>query len=280
MFSTKKIIGWSIFAIVAIVLLCTFRVQRIDAGHVGIKVNMSGGDRGISKTEYVTGWVPYLTPFTRVFEFPVSQQHIDYDETQIVMKGGFVTTIKPSFNYSINGGSVADMFQNLRVGVKQMESGWLKNAIIGSVNDVANLYTVEQIFEHRAQFEADIVKECNKRVAKWFTVSQLRTNITPPQAIVQSINAKTKAIQDVQVAQNQQLVAEAEAQRKMANARGDSAEKVINALADAKSISLKQQALQQSPQYVELIKAERWDGKLPVYSIGGGTGTFLQLPKQ
>ncbi len=35
------------------------------------------------------------------------------------------------------------MFQNLRVGVKDMEQGWLKNAIVGSVNDVANRYTVD-----------------------------------------------------------------------------------------------------------------------------------------
>jgi regulator of protease activity HflC (stomatin/prohibitin superfamily) len=167
------------------------------------------------------------------------------------------------------------MFQNLRVGIKQMEEGWLKNAIIGSVNDVANLYTVEQIFEHRAQFEADIVTECNKRVSKWFNVSQLRTNIVPPDAIVQSINAKTKAVQDVQVAENQRAVAVAEAERKMAEARGDSAQQVIAALAEAKAISVKQDALKQSPQYVELIKAQKWDGRLPQYQLGGGNNGFL-----
>ena len=50
------------------------------------------------------------------------------------------------------------MFQNLRVGVKDMEQGWLKNAIVGSVNDVANRYTVDSIFNHREEFESDIVK--------------------------------------------------------------------------------------------------------------------------
>jgi hypothetical protein len=34
-------------------------VQRIDAGYVGIKVSNVGDDRGIGKTEYVTGWVFY-----------------------------------------------------------------------------------------------------------------------------------------------------------------------------------------------------------------------------
>jgi hypothetical protein len=51
----------------------------------------------------------------------------------------------------------------------------------------------------------------------------------------------------------------------------------MNALAEARSITVKQEALQKSPQYVELIKAERWDGKLPVYQFGSGTGVMLQM---
>ena len=41
------------------------------------------------------------------------------------------------------------MFKNLRVGVKDMEQGWPKNAIVGLVNDVANRYTVDSVFSRR-----------------------------------------------------------------------------------------------------------------------------------
>ena len=167
-----------------IVVVNPLDIERIDAGHVGIKVSNVGDNRGVGKTEYVTGWVFYNSWISRIYEFPIHQQHIDYEENDIVTRGGFRATIKPSFNYSINAGNVADMFSNLRVGVKEMEQGWLKNAIVGSVNDVANRYTVDSIFNHREEFESDIVKECNKRVSKWFNVSQLRTNIVPPAARV------------------------------------------------------------------------------------------------
>src|SRR5215207_2722253 len=96
-------------------------VERIDAGHVGIKVSNVGDNRGVGKTEYVTGWVFYNSWISRIYEFPIHQQHIDYEEADIVTRGGFRATIKPSFNYSINPGNVASMFQNLRVGVKEME---------------------------------------------------------------------------------------------------------------------------------------------------------------
>src|SRR4030095_5458675 len=238
---------WRLFATVGlawiVALINPIDIERIDAGHVGIKVSNVGDNRGVGKTEYVTGWVFYNAWISRIYEFPIHQQHIDYEEDDIVTRGGFRATIKPSFNYSINAGNVADMFQNLRVGVSEMEQGWLKNAIVGSVNDVANRYTVDSIFNHREEFESDIVKECNKRVSKWFNVSQLRTNIVPPAEIAESIIAKTRAIQEVQVAENRRQVAIAEAERKIAEARGDSAQAVIQASGRAEAIRKEQMSL-------------------------------------
>ncbi|MEO6668363.1 MAG: SPFH domain-containing protein, partial [Ferruginibacter sp.] len=234
---------------VVIVIINPVDVERIDAGHVGIKVSNVGDNRGVGKTEYVTGWVFYNSWISRIYEFPIHQQHIDYEAADIVTKGGFRATIKPSFNYSINPGNVADMFQNLRVGVKEMELGWLKNAIVGSVNDVANRYTVDSIFNHREEFESDIVRECNKRVSKWFNVSQLRTNIVPPAEISESIIAKTRAIQETQVAENRRQVAVADAERKIAEARGDSAQAVIQAAGRAEAIKREQLSL--TPLYID-----------------------------
>ena len=251
-------------------------VERIDAGHVGIKVSNVGDNRGVGRTEYVTGWVFYNSWISKIYEFPIHQQHIDYESNDIVTKGGFRATIKPSFNYSINAGNVADMFQNLRVGVKEMEQGWLKNAIVGSVNDVANRYTVDSIFNHREEFESDIVKECNKRVSKWFNVSQLRTNIVPPTEISESIIAKTRAIQEVQVAENRRQVAIAEAERKIAEARGDSAQAVIQAAGRAEAIKREQLSL--TPLYIDYIKVQKWSGQVPT-TVAGNAGLMIQLPK-
>jgi len=260
-----------------LVVINPIDIERIDAGHVGIKVSNVGDNRGVGKTEYVTGWVFYNSWISRIYEFPIHQQHIDYEAADIVTRGGFRATIKPSFNYSINAGNVADMFQNLRVGVKEMEQGWLKNAIVGSVNDVANRYTVDSIFNHREEFESDIVKECNKRVSKWFNVSQLRTNIIPPTEISESIIAKTRAIQEVQVAENRRQVAIADAERKIAEARGDSAQAVIQASGRAEAIRKEQTSL--TPLYIDYIKIQKWNGHVPTTVAGPNSGFMIQLPK-
>ncbi|HJU45675.1 MAG TPA: SPFH domain-containing protein, partial [Chitinophagaceae bacterium] len=253
-----------------------FTLERVDAGHVGIKVNLTGDNRGVSKFEYKTGWVIYNTWISKLYEFPTYQQHIDYPEQNVITKGGFSATITPSFNYSLNPGSIGDMFQNLRLSVKEVEQGWLKNAIVSSVNDVANLYEVDAIFNHRAEFEQAIITECNKRVGKWFAISQLRSNIQPPQALQEAIERKTKAIQEAQAAENQKLVAIAEAERRIAVARGDSAASVIQAAGEAEAIRRKQVAL--TPTYIEFIRVQKWNGEYPTTLAGSGANFLMQLP--
>jgi regulator of protease activity HflC (stomatin/prohibitin superfamily) len=259
---------------VLISLIQPFAVERIDAGHKGIVVNLSGSERGVASYQYTTGWVVYNTWFKQVLEFPTYQQHIEYDDQVVITKGGFSATIKPSFNYSLKPEAIGEMFENLRLSVKEIEQGWLKNAIVGAVNDEANKWEVDSIFSNRQQFEAAIVAECNLRLTKWFDVSQLRTNITPPEALQESIIAKTKAIQQAEASEQQAIAAIAEGKRKVAVARADSAETIINAQAAAKSIKIKQTEL--SPLYIEYLKAQAWDGKLPT-TIAGSSGTFLNI---
>lgn len=273
----KKIAKTVISVVLALIIAAVnpLSVERIDVGNVGLKVNNTGDERGVSKTVYVTGWVVYNSWLSRIKEFPVTQQHVDYEENSIITRGGFQATIKPSFNWSVNPINAADMYQNLRQDVDQIKETWLKNAIISAVNDVANLYTVDSIFNHRAEFESDIIKEANKRVSKWFIVSQLRTNIVPPKAITDAINAKTAAVQEAQAAIQQRIVAEAQAQTQIAKARGDSAQAVIAAAGRAEAVRKEQQFL--TPLYIDYLKVQKWKGEVPSTVLGSGANTLLNL---
>jgi regulator of protease activity HflC (stomatin/prohibitin superfamily) len=259
---------------VLVAFLQPLGVEKIDSGYKGLKVSLVGSNRGVTNYQYKTGWVVYNGWTEQVLEFPTYQQHIEYDDQVVITKGGFSATIKPTFNYSLKEGNIGDMFVNLRLDIKQVEQGWLKNAIVGAVNDEANKWEVDSIFSHRQEFEAAIVIECNKRLTKWFDVSQLRTNITPPEALQESIIAKTKAIQQAEASEQQAIAAIAEGKRKVAVARADSAETIITAQAAALAIKIKQNQL--SPLYIEYVKANAWNGVLPT-TVAGGAGTFLNI---
>jgi|JI10StandDraft_1071094.scaffolds.fasta_scaffold19337_2 hypothetical protein len=263
-----------------------YSLERVDAGNVGIKVNLTGDSRGVSKYEYKVGWVMCNSWSEKLYEFPTFQQHIEYADQTVITKGGFQATIKPTFNYSLKADAVGDMFSALRLDVKAIEQGWLMTAIVGSVNDVANKWEVDAIFNDREKFESAIVTECNKRVAKWFTVSQLRTNIIPPEALKSSIEAKTKAVQEAQAKMQQALVADANAQKMIAEARGDSAQAVISAAGKARAevieaeglaqaMKLKQQQL--TPLYVDYLRVQAWDGKYPSTMLGGNSSALFNM---
>lgn len=253
-----------------------YKIGRVDAGNVGIKVNLTGDARGVSKYEYKTGWVIYNTLTEQLYEFPVYQQTIEYDKQQVITKGGFPATIHPKFNYSLKPGSVGDMFQNLRLDIKAVEQGWLQTAIVGAINDVANKWEVDKIFNEREQFESAIVAECNKRLSKWFTVTQLRTNIVPPQSLQETIIAKTKAIQQAQAEDQKALTAEAEARKKVAIANGNAQQTIIEAKAQAEAMRIRKQEI--TPLYVEYLKWIDIDPRTPrVPQVVGSTAVLNQL---
>jgi regulator of protease activity HflC (stomatin/prohibitin superfamily) len=284
MWVVKPVLAFTLAFFIAI--FQPFALTRVDASGVGFKVHLTGDDRGVSKYEYKTGWVVYNTWSDQFVEVETFQQHIDYDTIPVITKGGFTAEIRPSFNYSVVAVNAADMYVNLRKTLREIEQGWLRNAIFSSVNDIANKWTVDSIFNWREQFESAIIVECNKRVSKWFTVSQLRSNIMPPKSLTASIEAKTKAIQDVQVADNRQRVAVAEALTNLATAqgaanvqiakaRGDSAAAVISANGQAEAIRIQQKQL--TPLYIDWVRATQWDGAFPSTMLGGNASTLFQL---
>src|SRR5690606_13049061 len=252
----------------------------ISVGHKGLLINLLGDRRGVSDTEEVSGVVFYNKYTQEIQEIPLDQRHIEYPESIIVAKGGFPCPIKPSFNYSVKESTAADMFTNLRStytkgGLEAIQEGWLNNAIIGAINDVANRHSIDYRFNNRETYEAEILSEVNKRIGKWFLVSQLKTNIQPPKAIRQSIEDKATADADAIKAEAQARVAQADAQRKIQLAKGDSASIVIRAQADAKAISLKQQEITST--YVEYQRVLKWDGVMPTTVLGSGSNTLYQM---
>lgn len=279
MLKTKHIIGLVVGALLVIGLFSFIGCERIDAGHVGIKVNNTGGDKGISRTENVTGWVFYWKTVSKIYEFPTFQQHKDYDPFTVPSKGGAIFTVHPSFNYNVNPGHVADMFQNFRLTLRQLEEGYLRNALFVSLRETTNTFTVDSVLNNLAVYDAAVLTKLNEKLSPYFIVSTFTSGLEPDEQLKGVIMEKTKSLQNAIKIENDQKAITAQAQNDIIGARRDSTVKVMAAEAEAKSIMLKQNALKESPQYVELIKAQAWNGVLPQYMLGNGTGLFLNMNK-
>lgn len=271
-----KIIG--ILVIIGfIVMTMVVGCERIDAGHVGIKVNMTGGSQGVSHTEYVTGWNFYIRSIQKIYEFPTYQQHKEYEEYVVPAKGGIPFQVHPTFNYNLNAGEISGMFQRYRVSLEQLENGYLKNAMTTTIREVTNTFSVDSLLNNQTGYDIAILTRLNQQLAPYFVVSQFTANLTPDGSLKEAIVNKAKAIQQVQVANANVAVAEANARISLTNSRKDSAITVMTAESEARAIQVKQSALQQSPQYIDLIKAQNWDGKLPTTMLSSGSNTLFSL---
>lgn len=110
----------------------------------------------------------------------------------------------------------------------------------------------------------------------------MRSNILPPPVLAKSIEEQTKAISDAKAEYSKALVADAQAKKKIAIAKGDSAALVIGASSRAKAAVIeangeadamraKQKELSQL--YIDYIRASNWDGRYwnPTTILGNNT---------
>jgi len=255
-----------------------FTLEIIDNGNVGLKVSRIGNDRGVGNYEYKSGIVIYNTWTSRIVEVPITQQQVHYEKQIVTTYGGYPADIAPSFNYSAKPGSVGEMYTELKQPLSEIEKKWLNTAVVTAINDVSNRWKIDSIFTKRQAFEIEIFKEINTKVGKWFTLSQLRTNMVPPDDLIETIRNKTKAVQEIQVAEQRKKVADAEGYTRRAVAKADSIVLVTRAAAEAKANNLRQAVL--TPMLLRQQWIEAWEkggSKVPVYVGGSGQGQIWNM---
>jgi len=263
----------------AILFLTTFMFScnRIDAGHVGIKVNLYGSDKGVSDITEVTGMVWY-NPFTKsVYEVPTFVQNAVYtasetkhspnnEEFRVTTRDGMVAAFDLSMNYYTPSEEVVRIFRKYRKPISELEKTVVRTYLREAFNNVASKYTAESLYENRADFEEEAeirAKEILQR--EGFIIEQIvvLNEIRLPADVTQRINDKVKAAQITKQMQEEVRQAEASAEKRVAKARGDSLAMVTLAAAEANAYKIKKQELNELLIKQQFI--EKWDGKLPVY---------------
>jgi regulator of protease activity HflC (stomatin/prohibitin superfamily) len=273
----KKMVRSILAVVVAFVLILIMVVscERIDAGHVGVKVNLYGSQKGVDGITEVTGMV-FFNPFTtKVYEFPTFVQHKEYtgeESFTINSKDGSEFRVSPIVNYQVISDKVPFIFGKYRRTLEQIEHGFLKTAVYDAFRTATNGYTADSLISNREGFEIKVRSILEKQLnAEGFMIQQFTSNLEYPKTFVDAINAKNNAVQQALKAENDVKTAEANAKIKVANAEGNARAMLTQSKAEAESYKLKQQSL--TPLLIQQQFIEKWDGKLPVY------GTVPQMFK-
>lgn len=268
----KKLFFMPLIATAILLNQCT----RIDAGHIGLKINMTGSDKGVSQTTQVTGWVTYAPGFTKVVEFPVYVQTKKCPPIAVTAKGGSQFEATPQLNYQVKTERVPGIYQKYRLDLEHLEDGFMEIAVNKVFRDVTNDFVPDSLISSRTEYENYLFKALAARLdTEGFMVTAVTSNLTPPASLVESINKKNAAIQEAQTAQNQVITIQAEAQKTIAKAKGDATALVTQAQGEAEANRLRQQSL--TPLLVQQQWIEKWDGKLPTTSTGSNLMMTMPL---
>lgn len=248
--------------------------ERIDAGHVGVKVNLYGDDKGVDNVTEVTGAQWYNPWRTNIFEFPTYVQNAIWsaddregnEEFILTTKDGMEVKMDVSLNYRVQSKNAVTIFKKFRKPLEEVANTVLRNYTRDGYNTAASYFTAEEIYANRQKFES-MADSLAKSILEpeGFTVEKLVlvNSVRLPNSIKQSIEAKVKAKQIALQKEQELAQAEADAAKKIADARGRAESMKLQADAEKYAYEQKQKSL--TPLLVQQQFIEKWDGKLPVY---------------
>jgi regulator of protease activity HflC (stomatin/prohibitin superfamily) len=210
-----------IAAVVILGLLFFFntlaRVTRIEAGYVGVEINLAGTQRGASDIPVRTGWVFFSPLKTQIIEFPtfvqtvkwtrdLNEGHAVNEEMGFNSKEGMQIFSDVSLSYAIDPAKVPDFYVKYRVNeLDSFTHGILRDIVRNSLNEMASTYNVEDIYGVRkAEFLQKVQDMIQAKVATvGVGIQQFGFIGAPrvPDVIAQSITAKARAIQEAERAQ-------------------------------------------------------------------------------
>jgi regulator of protease activity HflC (stomatin/prohibitin superfamily) len=281
----KQMVKRIILGTVGFFLLITlfFSCERIDAGHVGVKVNLYGTGKGVDDVTECTGMVFYNPFTTKIYEFPTYIQHKEYTKTEgadnsfiVNSKDGSEFHVSPIVNYSVQRERVPFIFAKYRRSLPEIEEGFLKTAVYDAFRLATNKYTADELISNRAVFEVEVRRLLESQLQKeGFVINQFTSNLIYPETFKKSIEAKNNAVQAALRAENEVKTAEAQAKIKIATANGNAQAMLTAAKAEAEANSLKQKTI--TPMLLQLEWINKWNGRLPETMLGDKNNTMIGI---
>src|SRR6266852_6988246 len=171
-------IGIGVILVLVVLGVFLLRVTRIEAGHVGVEINLAGKQRGASEIPVRTGWVVYSPLSTQIIELPTFVQTVKWtkdtneghpvnEEMGLNSKEGMEIYVDVSLSYAIDPAKAPDFYVKYRVDdLDRFTHGILRDIVRNSLNEVASTYVVEDIYgEGKAQFLHKVEALIEQKVA-------------------------------------------------------------------------------------------------------------------
>lgn len=273
--TVKKLAGRIALGIVGVIAIIMFFMSWVDVdpGEEGFIYRPYNG--GVDKEKHYTEGTYFIPPWNDIITYNVRQQSRSY-ESQVMDINGTEIGLVVSVNYHAEQGSVADL--HLLHGTGYAES-FIDRKVKGAIKDVVGRYTYEEVYSSKREaLEVEIETILEKDFEGNFIILDFVeiADVNLPANIATEITVKETQKQKNKTSELKKIEEKNLADAKIETARGDSAKAIINAMSETEAIKIKTEQLRKSPQYIEYMKAKRWDGKMPQV-VGTGGGLIIDL---
>jgi regulator of protease activity HflC (stomatin/prohibitin superfamily) len=268
-------LGVFIVVVLILIMMCT---TRVPAGYVAVKYSMSGGVQDDILTQ---GWhIVSPTVKTTLYTIGIEQSYLTADKSgdskddesfTASSSEGKAVTIDLTFTYQYQSEDVVGVFTRFKgQSGKEVRDSFIKPNIISWTKEVVAQYKVSDILgAERANINQALTEYLAGKFEPYsITISNVSLiNIEVDDETREAINAKITAQQnaETQAINNQTNIdkATADAQVKLTEKQAEADALKIEAEAEAEAQKIKAEADSLTPELIEKIKYEQWNGALP-----------------
>jgi len=285
------ILALLIFGSLFLMLLCT---ERVPTGNVGVVYNMSGGVDGEILTQ---GW-HLVAPTKKVTTYSIGleQSYLSSEDIgdspkdesfSVPTSDGKTVRVNLEFSYRFDEDRVAETFVTFkgRSGEAVKET-FIKPKVMAWTQEVSARYPVTDIFgDQRTAINAELDVYLREKFEPYGIIIDTVnfTDISVDSETAAAIQKKVTAQQELELATIEAETAriEAERDREVARIQAEKDKEVAEIEAEAVRITAKAQAdanreiaASLTPELIEKMKYETWNGELPKVS---GSGTIIGI---
>lgn len=266
----QKIVIIVLLVIVALILIFnSFSV--VNEGFIGVKYRF-GKIVNSSLTAGLNFHIPFIEEIRPV---DTREQIYEVETDAYTSDTQTVDALKLKLNYCYDGSQLPEIIRS--IGVDNVETKLLVPNVAKISKDEIGKVKAEDLVQNRSTVQNAIyesLKETLEGQGVVVTAFAIE-NISFDDAFEQSIQAKVIAAQDALKMQNKTAEKEEEAKQKVIAAQAEADSQKIKADAEAYAIEQVQKQLTNSPNYIDYMKIQNWDGKLP--AAVGDVNPFIAI---
>ena len=272
--AAKAVVGVIIALIVAGVIIAS-SIQIVDAGHRGVLLHWSAVDTSVPPLDE---GLHFVAPFADTV-VNIEVRTLKYvKSTSSASKDLQTVTTAVTVNYHPSPNSIHHLYKEIGL---DYENRVIQPAIEEVVKQVTANYNAEELITKRPLVKSDIEAEIGVRLTGFNIITEV-ISITDFQfspLFARAIEDKVEAEQKALKAENDLRRIEVEARQHEAQAQGIAGANIAEAQGEAEAIRIINTALADNPNYLEWLKTQAWDGRLPLVVGEGGT-PFIEIPTQ